>query len=108
MARRAVFSGVYLLLLGITIVLWGVFPRWLGYTVSVAGPCAILHSLFYVIWPGYDGDMVLLFSLPTLISEFWLCGWLLVNVPHPAKNREFFPNVTTQAEEEEETEPRKA
>lgn len=87
----SVFSGIHLLLLGLTIVFWGVFPRWLGYLITAAGPLLIFNSLLYVIWPGYDGDMGLLFSLPMLLSEFWLCGWLLVNVPHPAKNREFFP-----------------
>ena len=85
-----VFSGVHMLMLGLTIVLWGVFPRWMGYIILVAGPCMIINSLFYVIWPGYDGDLSLLLDLPMLIAEFWMCGWLLVNVPHPAKNREFF------------------
>ena len=51
----------------------------------------IANSALFVIWPGYDGELSLLLDLPMLIAEFWLCGWLLVNVPHPAKNREFFP-----------------
>jgi len=99
-----VFGGVHLLMLGITIILWGVFPRWMGYIIALAGPCMILNSLFFVIWPGYDGDMTLLWHLPMIIAEFWLCGWLLVNVPHPAKNRAFFP-ATAVEEPADEPEP---
>ncbi len=99
----AVFCGVHLLMFGMTIVLWGVFPRWMGYLLSIAGPCMILNSLLFVVWPGYDGDMGLLWHLPMLISELWLCGWMLVNVPHPAKNRAFFPASAV----EEADEPRK-
>ena len=101
----AVFSGVHFLLLGLTIILWGVFPRWMGYIIVFAGPCMIANSVFYIIWPGYDGDLTLLLDLPALIAEFWLCGWLLVNVPHPAKNREFFPK--TAVDEPAPEEPQK-
>lgn len=71
--------------------MWGVFPRWMGITICVAGPALIVNSLCYLIIPGYDGDMNLLFNAPLILAEFWLAGWMLVNVPHPAKNREFFP-----------------
>jgi hypothetical protein len=48
--------------------------------------------------------MTFLFYLPALVSHFWLAGWLLVNTPHPSKNRDLWSFPKTEAVEEE-TEP---
>jgi hypothetical protein len=44
----------------------------------------------------------LVLMIPSGIASIWLCGWLLVNTPHPSKNREIFP--TTHREEEQQKE----
>eukprot|EP00339_Tiarina_fusa_P002488 CAMPEP_0117045108 /NCGR_PEP_ID=MMETSP0472-20121206/31218_1 /TAXON_ID=693140 ORGANISM="Tiarina fusus, Strain LIS" /NCGR_SAMPLE_ID=MMETSP0472 /ASSEMBLY_ACC=CAM_ASM_000603 /LENGTH=292 /DNA_ID=CAMNT_0004757007 /DNA_START=41 /DNA_END=919 /DNA_ORIENTATION=- len=84
-----VFSGVHLGLLGFTIVMWGVFPRWMGYTILLAGPMLILNSFLIFVMPGYDGAISFFFMIPYFVGTIWLAGWCLVNTPHPSKNREF-------------------
>jgi hypothetical protein len=108
--RKTVFAGVFFGLLGFTIVLWGVFPRWMGYVMFVSGPCYIINSCLYLFWPGYSGTITALLLLPALISHFWLVGWLLVNTPHPSKNRDLSLGFFTkdgEVTEEESTEPQK-
>lgn len=79
--------------------MWGVLPRWLGYTIFIAGPSLIVNSLLYALIAGYEGDMSLIFYLPMIGSQLWLAGWLLVNIPHPAKNREFLPTGEKSVEQ---------
>mmetsp|Transcript_58485 Transcript_58485/g.143046 ORF Transcript_58485/g.143046 Transcript_58485/m.143046 type:complete len:287 (-) Transcript_58485:408-1268(-) len=102
-----ILAGVFFGLLGFTIVFWGVFPRWMGYTMFVAGPCYIVNSCLYLFWPGYDGTITALLLLPALISHFWLAGWLLVNTPHPSKNRDLSWDLFKKEAPEESTEPQK-
>jgi hypothetical protein len=83
-----VFSGIHMGLLGFAIIMWGVFPRWLGYIAFLSGPILILNSFLYMYWPGYDGSGSLIFMAPVAIAELWFAGWLLVNTPHPSKNRD--------------------
>jgi Domain of unknown function (DUF4386) len=97
-----VFGGVFFGLLGFTIVLWGVFPRWLGYVMTLSGICYILNSSLFLFWPGYDGTITFLLLLPALVTHFWLAGWLLVNTPHPSKNRDLWSFHKTEAVEEAE------
>jgi len=85
-----IFGGVYMLILGSTIVLWGVFPRYLGYCMSMAGVGYLINSALFLFWPGYDGLVTWIMLLPALCSHFWLAGWLLVNTPHPSKNRDLW------------------
>jgi hypothetical protein len=91
-------------LLGFTIVLWGVFPRWLGYVTTLAGVCYVINSSLFLFWPGYDGTITFLMLLPALISNFWMAGWLLVNTPHPSKNRDLWSHKSEAVAEAEETE----
>jgi len=93
-------------MLGFTIVLWGVFPRWMGYAMSLAGLCYIINSSLYLFLPGYDGAITFILLIPALVSHFWLAGWLLVNTPHPSKNRDLwsFANKTDAVREAEESE----
>ena len=79
--------------------MWGVFPRWLGYLNVAAGPLLILNSFLIFMVPGYDGAISFFFMAPYFISLVWLAGWLLINTPHPSKNREF--GATQKTEEEE-------
>merc|ERR1719253_2553087 len=72
----------YMLILGSTIVLWGVFPRYSGYCMSMAGVGYLINSALFLFWPGYDGLVTWIMLLPALCSHFWLAGWLLVNTPH--------------------------
>ncbi|KAG7367526.1 protein of unknown function DUF4386 containing protein [Nitzschia inconspicua] len=95
-----IFGGVFFGLLGFTIVLWGVFPRWMGYIMSLAGFCYILNSSLFLFWPGYDGTVTFILLAPALITHFWLAGWLLVNTPHPSKNRDLWSFQKTEAEDE--------
>ena len=76
--------------LGFTICLWGVFPRYLGISMCLAGCGYGLNSCLFLFWPGYDGLITWLLLIPALITHFWLAGWLLVNTPHPSKNRNIF------------------
>jgi hypothetical protein len=76
--------------LGFAIIMWGVFPRWMGFTIVVAGPCLIANTALFLLWPGYDGELSLILSIPLMVSQFWLAGWMLVNTPHPAKNRDLY------------------
>lgn len=85
-----IFGGVYMAVLGSTIILWGVFPRYLGYCMSVAGIGYCINSCLFLFWPGYDGLVTWIMLLPALMTHFWLAGWLLINTPHPSKNRDLF------------------
>lgn len=87
---QQIFGGVYMFLLGFTICLWGVFPRYMGYCMCLAGCGYVMNSSLFLFWPGYDGIVTWLLLLPVLITHFWLAGWLLVNTPHPSKNRDLF------------------
>jgi len=84
-----VFCGVHLAILGFSIIAWGVLPRYLGWATFIAGPLLVLNSLLFLYWPGYDGELSIVLNLPFFISQFWMAGWLLVNTPHPSKNRDF-------------------
>jgi hypothetical protein len=95
-----VLAGVHYGILGFAIVMWGVFPRYLGITLFIAGPCLIANSFLFFYWPGYDGELTLLLMLPTGIASIWLCGWLLVNTPHPSKNRDLFSSNRLEAPKE--------
>mmetsp|Transcript_1719 Transcript_1719/g.4532 ORF Transcript_1719/g.4532 Transcript_1719/m.4532 type:complete len:287 (-) Transcript_1719:653-1513(-) len=92
---QQIFGGVYMFLLGFTIVLWGVFPRYMGYSMCFAGVGYGVNSCLYLFWPGYDGVITWLLLMPALITHFWLAGWLLVNTPHPSKNRDIFGSRIT-------------
>jgi hypothetical protein len=87
---QQIFGGVFLFLLGSTVLLWGVFPRYMGYAMTFAGLGYGINSCLFLFWPGYEGIVTWLLLLPALISHFWLAGWLLVNTPHPSKNRDLF------------------
>jgi len=89
---QQIFGGMYMVLLGSCICLWGVFPRYLGMSMWTAGIGYIVNSCLYLFFPGYDGLITWLLLLPALITHFWLAGWLLVNTPHPSKNRNIFPS----------------
>jgi len=84
------FGGVYMFMLGFVIVLWGVFPRYMGYCMCLAGVGFGINSCLFLFWPGYDGVVTWLLLLPALFAHFWLAGWLLVNTPHPSKNRDLW------------------
>eukprot|EP00536_Pseudo-nitzschia_multiseries_P011537 jgi/Psemu1/308318/fgenesh1_kg.399_\ len=84
-------------LLGFTIVLWGVFPRYMGYSMCVAGVGYVINSCLFIFWPGYDGTITWLLLLPALITHFWLAGWLLVNTPHPSKTRDIWGSQTASS-----------
>ena len=68
--------------------MWGVFPRWLGYLTLIAGPSLIMNSLLILI-AGVEGGISALLMFPYFASIVWLASWLLINTPHPSKNREF-------------------
>lgn len=93
------FAGISMLLFGFIIVMWGVFPRCLGYCILVSGPCFILSSFFYIFWPKYDGNLTVIFMIPVFISYIGLSGWCIVSTPHPAKNRDFIPGLTESRSE---------
>jgi hypothetical protein len=85
----------------------------MGYVMFAAGPCYILNSCLFLFWPGYDGTITALLMVPALISHFWLAGWLLVNTPHPSKNRDLWSSakegeeITADDDEVDPTEPQK-
>jgi len=91
---QQIFGGMYMVLLGSCISLWGVFPRYLGMSMWVAGIGYIVNSCLYLFFPGYDGIVTWALLFPALVTHFWLAGWLLVNTPHPSKNRNLFPSFT--------------
>jgi len=88
---QQIFGGMYMVMLGLCICMWGVFPRYLGISMWLAGAGYILNSCLFLFFPGYDGLITWVLLLPALITHFWLAGWLLVNTPHPSKNRDLFP-----------------
>lgn len=93
---QQIFGGVFMFLLGFTIVLWGVFPRYMGFSMCFAGLGYGINSCLFLFWPGYDGVITWLLLLPALVTHFWLAGWLLVNTPHPSKNRDLFGSRSAQ------------
>mmetsp|Transcript_24198 Transcript_24198/g.42532 ORF Transcript_24198/g.42532 Transcript_24198/m.42532 type:complete len:302 (+) Transcript_24198:70-975(+) len=96
-----IFGGVFIGILGITIILWGVFPRYMGFSMALAGIGYILNSSLFLFWPGYDGTITFVLLLPALVSHFWLAGWMLVNTPHPSKNRDLWSHKQEPAENEQ-------
>jgi hypothetical protein len=76
-----VFFGVSMILLGLVILMHGVFPRWLGLIVSLAGSGYILDSFLFFLVAGYNGEATTFLILPALISEFGLTCWLLFCSP---------------------------
>jgi hypothetical protein len=89
---KQIFGGMYMLMLGACVCMWGVFPRYLGMSMFIAGVGYIINSCLFLFYPGYDGLISWLLLLPALATHFWLAGWLLVNTPHPSKNRNLFPS----------------
>ena len=89
MSFAQVFNGIHLLIFGFAIVMWGVLPRWLGYTTFFAGPALFVNSFCLFMIPGYNEAFTFFFLAPYIVSSIWLTAWLLVNTPHPSKNREF-------------------
>jgi hypothetical protein len=82
-----IFTGLHYCLLGLIISMWGVFPRYLGYALSIAGPCYIINVFLNLFISQYNDDFAIIFALPGIIAQFWLAAWMLVNTPHPSKNR---------------------
>ena len=70
--------------------------------MSLSGVCYILNSSLFLFWPGYDGVITFILLTPALISHFWLAGWMLVNTPHPSKNRDLWSFHKTGAVQEAE------
>jgi len=91
-----IFGGVYMFMLGATIILWGVFPRYMGYSMCFAGLGYGINSCLFLFWPGYDGIITWVMLLPAFMTSFWLGGWLLINTPHPAKNRDLWGDAFTK------------
>lgn len=82
-----IFTGLHYCFLGWIITLWGVFPRYLGYALGIAGPCYIINVFLNLFISQYNDDFAIIFALPGIIAQFWLAAWMLVNTPHPSKNR---------------------
>eukprot|EP00980_Cylindrotheca_fusiformis_P010318 scaffold2299_cov131-Cylindrotheca_fusiformis.AAC.5 len=82
-----IFSGLHYSFLGWIISMWGVFPRHLGYALSIAGPCHIVNVFLNLFIPQYNDELAIILALPGIIAQFWLAAWMLVNTPHPSKNR---------------------
>jgi hypothetical protein len=82
-----VFGGLHYCLLSFIITNWGVLPRNLGYAYGIAGPTYIINAFLNLIISKYNDDYAILFALPGVIVHFWSAAWLLVNTPHPAKDR---------------------
>jgi len=93
---QQIFGGMYMVMLGSCICMWGVFPRYLGMSMWAAGIGYIINSCLYLFFPGYDGLITWVLLIPSLVTHFWLAGWLLVNTPHPSKNRNLFPSLTSR------------
>jgi hypothetical protein len=81
-----VFWGVSMILLGAVILMHGVFPRWLGGIIALAGIGCILDSSLYLLGTGYNGEATALLMLPALVSELGLTGWLLFGTPSLAND----------------------
>lgn len=82
-----IFSGLHYCFLGWIISMWGVFPRYLGYVLSIAGPCYIVNVFLNLIISQYNDELAIILALPGIIAQFWLAAWMLINTPHPSKNR---------------------
>jgi hypothetical protein len=76
-----VFLGISMILLGVVILIHGVFPRWLGGIIALAGFGYVLDSGLYFLGTGYNGEATALLMLPAVVSELGLTGWLLLCSP---------------------------
>ena len=83
-----VFFGISMVLLGVVIVLEGVFPHWLGVATVTAGAGYILDSLLYFLVGSYDGQATGILMLPVLVAEFGLAGVLLTETPQLAARKQ--------------------
>jgi hypothetical protein len=76
-----VFLGVSMILLGVVILMDGIYPRWLGGSIGLAGFGYVLDSGLYFLGMGYNGEATALYMFPAMVSEFGLTGWLLFCSP---------------------------
>jgi hypothetical protein len=84
-----VFWGVSMILLGVVILMHGIFPRWLGGIIALAGIGYILDSGLYFLGTGYSGEATALLMPPVMVSELGLTGWLLFGTPSLADDAFF-------------------
>lgn len=83
-----ILFGVSMLLLGVVIVLYGIFPRTLGWLIGFAGVGYVIDSLLYFLWSGYDGAWTNYLMLPAILGEFGFAGWLLFRAPLVSDHKE--------------------
>lgn len=72
--------GLHLIVLGVVVTRSATAPRLLGFFMMFAGVAYIVDTTAYSLLSNYDdysGALLLLVSIPSLISEGWLGLWLL-------------------------------
>lgn len=75
-----IFFGLSMLLTGIVVWVWGVFPNWLGGLLTLAGLGYITDSTLFFLWNGYNGEATAILMLPAFISEFSFTACLLLQL----------------------------
>lgn len=73
------FFGFHLFFLGILIAKSGWFPRILGFLLQVGGPCYIVNSLVWFLFPALVSVIYPAILLPCFGGELFLSLWLLIS-----------------------------
>ena len=76
-----IFFGISLFLFGYVVLVWGVFPKWLGVALALAGIGYVMDSSLFFLMDGYNGETTNILMLPALVAEFGLAGLLLFRQP---------------------------
>mmetsp|Transcript_15473 Transcript_15473/g.24275 ORF Transcript_15473/g.24275 Transcript_15473/m.24275 type:complete len:273 (-) Transcript_15473:172-990(-) len=78
------FFGVSLFILGLLIVQRGVFPKFFGWAILLAGLGYIIDTFLYMLRTGYNGEISDYLMIPVFIAEFGFTGWLIMRAPQMA------------------------
>ncbi|MBA3811089.1 MAG: DUF4386 domain-containing protein [Caulobacteraceae bacterium] len=73
-----VFSGLLLPLAGVLVSRSGLFPRFLGWLLILAGPCHLLQSFSFFLAPPLARQLFPWVLIPCFLAEAAMTLWLLV------------------------------
>ena len=83
-----IFFGISMGLHGHVIVVWGVFPKWIGYLLCISGLSYTLDSLLFFTKSGYNGEATGILMIPVLITEIGFAACLVLRKVTVADRRD--------------------
>ena len=81
------FFGLSMSILGYVIWIWGVFPKWMGGLLFLAGLAYVVDSTLYFVQSGYNGQVSPILMIPVFLAEFGFACCLLLQKQTLAHHR---------------------